>query len=87
MKRLNFFVWPEFILKIRMIGIAILLCIVAAPFSLHAQNFKSPVEYMNYVSQITDDISKKSLSYISATSHGNSPRKAEQKRQELVSAA
>jgi hypothetical protein len=52
-------------------------------FSLNSYGQES-LDYLNQVSELQNDISKKYLSYISAVSHGKSARKVENKRIDLI---
>src|SRR6186713_985214 len=44
----------------------------------------SPVDYLNYLNQLEENLSKKYLSYMSEVAHGNRARKMEQRRIELL---
>src|SRR5687768_9761015 len=44
----------------------------------------SPVDYLNYLNQLEENLSKKYLSYMSEVAHGNRARKMEKRRQELI---
>ena len=44
----------------------------------------SPVDHMNYLNQLEENLSKKYLSYMSEVAHGNRARKMEKRRIELL---
>ncbi|HZB12193.1 MAG TPA: hypothetical protein VE467_04165, partial [Chryseolinea sp.] len=44
----------------------------------------SPVDYINYLNQLEENLSKKYLSYMSEVAHGNRARKMEKRRVELL---
>jgi hypothetical protein len=53
--------------------------------SLSAQpSGDSPVDYINYLNQLEENLSKKYLSYMSEVAHGNRARKMEKRRVELL---
>ncbi len=58
--------------------------LTVASFSAQAQD-DSPVAYLNSFDKPLNDVSKKYIQYISASSHGASVRKSEKKRQDLLS--
>lgn len=61
-----------------------LFAITLASFSLTAQDFETPVQYMNYISVQRGNISKKFLSYASAAGRGKRARKVENLRAKLL---
>lgn len=54
--------------------------------SLSAQDFKTPLDYMNYMAKETENISKQTWKYTSAVAHSKSPRKIEATRKTLLKA-
>src|SRR5688572_25274212 len=53
--------------------------------SLSAQpSGDSPVDHMNYLNQLEENLSRKYLSYMSEVAHGNRARKMEKRRVELL---
>jgi len=59
----------------------IFLLILFLSYNSYAQE---SLEYLNQISDLQNDISKKYLSYISSVSHGKSARKVENKRMDLI---
>lgn len=59
-----------------------LLC--SCCFSIKAQTFETPVEYMSYLGDREESLSQKYLSYMSESAHGNRARKLEKRRQDLI---
>jgi hypothetical protein len=53
-------------------------------FSLLAQEFKSPVEYLNYINKEQNAISKSTWKYTSAVAHSKSARKIDNTRKQLI---
>ncbi|HRI25219.1 MAG TPA: hypothetical protein PLZ45_11115 [Ferruginibacter sp.] len=49
-----------------------------------AQDYNSPVEYMSVISRQSENISKKFLSYVSASAHGKRAKKVESLRSRLL---
>jgi hypothetical protein len=49
-----------------------------------SQNPQTPVEYMKFLTDREQQLSKKYLSYMSEVAHGNRARKMEKRRQELI---
>jgi predicted DNA-binding protein len=64
-----------------LISCAFLLLIGAVGW---AQNFDNPGEYMGYISKQQENISKKFLSYASASAHGKREKKVEALRNKLI---
>lgn len=61
------------------LSLSFLITIVAA-----AQNFDNPVEYLGYVGKQHENISKRYLSYTSASAHGKRAKKVEALRMKLL---
>lgn len=68
----------------KLLLLSLVLSALARP--LNAQNFETPVQYMEYIYKATDALSAKYFAYISAVSHSKSARKVEKKRQEVLNA-
>ncbi|MDI1255743.1 MAG: hypothetical protein PSV16_06560 [Flavobacterium sp.] len=60
-----------------------LLLFFAVAFS-QAQEFKTPLDYLNYISKETDNISKATWKYTSAVAHSKSARKIDATRKSLL---
>ncbi|OYU85034.1 MAG: hypothetical protein CFE24_03495 [Flavobacterium sp. BFFFF2] len=54
-------------------------------FTSHAQDFKSPVEYMSYIGNEQLDVSKNAWKYTLAVAHSKRARKIENLRQKVIS--
>lgn len=67
----------------RVIMIFIMVCMAQLA---RAQAPATAVEYMQYLTDREQELSKKYLSYMSEVAHGNRARKMEKRRQELISA-
>ena len=68
----------------RMKKLFTLITITLTSFSLTAQDFETPVQYMNYISLQRGNISKKFLAYASAAGRGKRARKVENLRSKLL---
>ena len=66
----------------RKIIFPVLLCMCS--WSLLAQDFSNPVEYLDYIGKKNKELSTKYLSYLSASSHGKSARKVDKRRTEVI---
>lgn len=64
------------------IVVIVMLCVTS--FAVKSQS-NTPVEHLSFFSTRETELSKKYLSYMSETAHGNRARKIEKKRQEIVS--
>ena len=53
-------------------------------FSAIAQEFKNPVEYLNYINKEQDNISKSTWKYTQAVAHSKSARKVDATRKQLI---
>jgi hypothetical protein len=62
----------------------LLIVTVLFSFNTIAQDFKNPVEYLEYIGKKNEELSIKYLSYLSAVSHGKSARKVDKRRTEVV---
>ncbi|OYQ31940.1 hypothetical protein CHU92_14955 [Flavobacterium cyanobacteriorum] len=62
----------------------IFLFAYAASFSAVAQNFKTPIEYLNYIGKETEQISASTWKYTKAVAHSKRARKIEATRKELI---
>jgi predicted DNA-binding protein len=61
-----------------------LIILACTGISLHAQDFDTPVKYMDYISTQRENISKKFMAYASASAHGKRARKVENLRLKLL---
>ena len=52
--------------------------------SLNAQEFKTPVEYLNFIGNEQEIISKSMWKYTSAVAHSKSARRIDNNRKQLV---
>ena len=50
----------------------------------HAQDYDNPVEYMNVISKQRESVSKKFMTYVSASAHGKREKKVESLRSKLL---
>jgi hypothetical protein len=53
-------------------------------FSLSAQEFKTPVDYLNFINKEQNSISKSTWKYTSAVAHSKSARKIDNTRKQLI---
>ena len=53
-------------------------------FNTHAQSFDEPVEYLQFISDEHQDLTKQMWKYTKAIAHGKSDRNVKRKREKLV---
>lgn len=61
-----------------------MICIVFSAQNLHAQEYNTPVAYMNNINNANKALSVKYLGYISLSSHGKNMKKIEKRRVDLL---
>ncbi len=64
--------------------IVMVLMLCVRSLSSYSQSGDSPVDHMSFFTTREGELSKKYLSYMSEAAHGNSARKIEKKRQEII---
>jgi len=62
----------------------LLTFVVLVAVTANAQDFKTPVEYLNYIGKETDVISKTTWNYTKAVAHSKSARKIDATRKTLI---
>lgn len=71
-------------MKIKILQGAIVIAVAFMFNNLLAQQEESPVQHMNQIVEIDNQLQKKYLSYMSTIAHTNSARKMEKRREELI---
>lgn len=68
----------------RFFSIAMIACLLSCGKSATAQNFENAGEYLDYINKQQNNVSKKYMSYTSASAHGKKARKVENLRKSLL---
>lgn len=73
-------------MKTRILAATIIVIVTINPFShrLQAQEFETPVDYLEYLSEQYSGITENAWSYLSTMAHSRNARKMEKKRQQLL---
>lgn len=58
--------------------------LLITPFTISAQDFKTPVEYLNFIGKETDEIAANTWKYTKAVAHSKRARKIDSTRKELL---
>ena len=73
----------KYMIRIRFILMLLFLQMVLIPYT-QAQNFNSPVDYLQYIGDQDQVLSTKYLAYMSEVAHGHKARKEEKRRKEVI---
>jgi hypothetical protein len=64
--------------------IPVIVAVILMAWPVYAQNFKTPVEYLHFMNQESDAITKDLWSYVRASAHSGNARKIDRRRTVLI---